>query len=200
MQPSVSNTPDAGWKDKRWLWLWSPAVPVVFGSSLLAFAWSGHWAWLLYAPVFIHLVLPVMDTLFGEDFSNPPESAVAQLEQDGFYRALVWAYVPFPLAGTVLGAWLAATHDLPWYAYAALVVSVGSFNGIGIGTAHELGHKKRHQTAGCPNWRWPPACTGTFMWSTTGATTAGWPRLKTRPARAWARASGHFCPAPCWAA
>jgi alkane 1-monooxygenase len=142
MQPSVSDTPDAGWKDKRWLWLWSPAVPVVFGSSLLAFAWSGHWAWLLYAPVFIHLVLPVLDTVFGEDFSNPPESAVAQLEQDGFYRALVWAYVPFQLAGTVLGAWLAATHDLPWYAFAALVVSVGSFNGIGIGTAHELGHKK----------------------------------------------------------
>lgn len=142
MQPSVSNTPDAGWKDKRWLWLWSPAVPVVFSASLLAFHWSGHWAWLLYAPVFIHLVLPVLDTLFGEDFSNPPESAVAQLEQDGFYRALVWAYVPFQLAGTVYGAWLAAKHDLPWYAYAALLVSVGSFNGIGIGTAHELGHKK----------------------------------------------------------
>jgi alkane 1-monooxygenase len=142
MQPHLSNPPLTGWKDKRWLWLWSPAVPVVFGSSLLAFAWSGHWAWLLYAPVFIHLVLPVLDTLFGEDFSNPPESAVAHLEQDGFYRALVWAYVPFQLAGTVLGAWLAATHDLPWYAYAALVVSVCSFNGIGIGTAHELGHKK----------------------------------------------------------
>jgi alkane 1-monooxygenase len=142
MQPHLSNPPLTWWKDKRLLWLWSPAVPVVFASSLLAFAWSGHWAWLLYAPVFIHLVLPVMDTLFGEDFSNPPESAVAELEQDGFYRALVWAYVPFQLAGTVLGAWLAATHDLPWYAYAALVVSVGSFNGIGIGTAHELGHKK----------------------------------------------------------
>ena len=142
MQPSVSTTPDSEWKDKRWLWLLSPSIPLAFSASLLAFHWSGQWAWLLFAPVFIHLVLPVLDTLFGEDFSNPAESAVAQLEQDGFYRALVWAYVPFQLAGTVLGAWLAATHDLPWYAYAALVVSVGSFNGIGIGTAHELGHKK----------------------------------------------------------
>jgi alkane 1-monooxygenase len=50
--------------------------------------------------------------------------------------------VPFQLAGTVLGAWLAATQPLPWYAYAALVLSVGSFNGVGIATAHELGHKK----------------------------------------------------------
>lgn len=142
MQPFISNPPANVWKDKRWHWLWSPAPPVVFGASLLAFAASGQWLWLLYAPVFIHLVMPLLDTLLGEDFSNPPESAVAQLEQDSFYRVLVWAYVPFQLAGTVLGAWLAATHELPWYAYAALVLSVGSFNGIGIGTAHELGHKK----------------------------------------------------------
>ncbi len=54
----------------------------------------------------------------------------------------MWAYVPFQIAGTVFGAWLAATQTLPWYAFAGLVLSVGSFNGIGIATAHELGHKK----------------------------------------------------------
>ena len=57
-------------------------------------------------------------------------------------RALVWAYVPFQLAGTVYGAWLATTLSLPWYAFAALVMTVGSFNDIGIRTAYELGHKK----------------------------------------------------------
>ena len=44
--------------------------------------------------------------------------------------------MPFQLAAKVFGAWLAATNDLPCYAFAALVVSVGSFNGLGIGTAY----------------------------------------------------------------
>ena len=137
MQPHLSNPPLTGWKDKRWLWLWSPAVPVVFGSSLLAFAWSGHWAWLLYAPVFIHLVLPVLDTLFGEDFSNPPESAVAQLEQDGFYRALVWAY-----ASSVGGhRWVRG-----WPPRTTFLVRLGGAGGVG-------GLVQRH-------WHWHGARAG----------------------------------------
>ena len=139
---TLTIQPTNDWRDKRWLWLLSPAIPVTFTGSLLGFAWSGQWWCLLFAPAFIHLAIPLLDLLLGEDFSNPPESAVAQLEQDVFYRALVWAYVPFQMAGTVFGAWLAATQPLSWYAFAGLVLTVGSFNGIGIATAHELGHKK----------------------------------------------------------
>lgn len=136
-QQTVEN-----WRDKRWLWLLSPSVPLAFTAYLLAYAWTGQWVYLLFAPVFIHLVMPLLDLVLGEDFSNPPETAVAALEQDFFYRALVWAYIPFQIAGTVYGAWLAATLPMPWYAWLALVFSVGSINGIGIATAHELGHKK----------------------------------------------------------
>ncbi|MEI8326074.1 MAG: alkane 1-monooxygenase [Betaproteobacteria bacterium] len=139
---TLAVPPTQHWSDKRWWWLLSPAIPVAFTGFLAAFAWSGQWFWLLCAPVFVHLVIPLLDLAVGEDFSNPPESAVAQLEQDFFYRALVWAYVPFQIAGTVFGAWLAATPLLPWYAWAGLVLCVGAFNGIGIATAHELGHKK----------------------------------------------------------
>lgn len=134
--------PSDSWNDKRWLWLFSPAIPVFFSASLLAFVWSGQWWCLFFAPLFIHFLLPLLDLAFGEDFSNPPESAVMQLEQDLFYRALVWAYVPFQIAGTVLGAWLVMTQPMPWCAFVGLVLSVGSINGIGIATAHELGHKK----------------------------------------------------------
>jgi alkane 1-monooxygenase len=97
---------------------------------------------MLLSPLVIHALLPVLDRVLGEDFSNPPESAVAQLEQDMFYRAMVWAYVPMQMIGTVLGAWIAVTHPLSWMGYAALVLTVGAINGVGIGTAHELGHKK----------------------------------------------------------
>lgn len=137
----LSITSNQEWRDKRWLWLFSPAIPLFFTGSLLAYAWTGQWLWLLFAPAMIHIGIPLQDYAFGEDFSNPPESAVAKLDRDFFYRALVWGYVPFQIAGTIYGAWLACTQALPWYAYVALVFSVGSINGIGIATAHELGHK-----------------------------------------------------------
>ena len=130
------------WQDKRWLWLFSPAIPLAFTSSLVAFVLSGQWWCMPLAPMVIHVFLPVLDRVFGEDFSNPPESVVVQLDQDIFYRALVWTYVPLQWIGTVLGAWIAATQALPWLGYIALVLTVGAINGIGIGTAHELGHKK----------------------------------------------------------
>lgn len=139
---AMAQPPTNVWSDKRWLWLLSPAIPVAFTGSLIAFVSSGHWWHLLFAPVFIHVLMPLLDLALGEDFSNPPESAVAQLDQDFFYRALVWAYVPFQMLGTVLGAWIAISQPMSWYAFAALVLTVGSFNGIGIATAHELGHKK----------------------------------------------------------
>ncbi len=134
--------PAEHWRDKRWLWLFSPSIPLVYTGTMVAYWWTGSWLWLLYPPISIHLLMPLFDTLFGEDFSNPPESAVTQLDQDFFYRALVWSYVPLQIVGTVFGAWLAATQTMPWYAFTGLVLSVGAINGIGFTTAHELGHKK----------------------------------------------------------
>ena len=139
---TVTMPPATPWKDKRWLWLHSPALPAAFTAYLLAFMWSGQVAWLFLTPLIIYALMPLLDVLIGEDASNPPESAVAQLEQDLYYRILVWAYVPFQIAGTILGAWLAATYKLSWLEWLGLVLTVGAFNGIGIATAHELGHKK----------------------------------------------------------
>ena len=139
---SITTTQNPEWNDKRWLWLLSPTIPFAFTASILAFVLTGQWLYLLFAPAIIHIAIPILDLTFGEDFSNPPESAVENLNKDFFYRALVWLYVPFQLIGTVYGTWLAVTQSLDWYAYIALVFTVGSTNGIGIGTAHELGHKQ----------------------------------------------------------
>ena len=137
---TLTNSSD--WSDKRYLWLLSPAIPLIGLISLVAFQQTGHSLWLALFPVVVHALIPVLDWLFGEDFSNPPESVVAQLDGDFFYRALLWLFIPFQFAGTIMGAWLAATHDLAWYEMIGLVMGVGGFNGIGIATAHELGHKK----------------------------------------------------------
>ncbi len=130
------------WSDKRYLWLLSPAIPLASLLSLIAYHYTGHTLLLWTLPLIVHALIPVLDYVFGEDFSNPPESAVAMLDQDIFYRLLLWLFVPFQLSGTIFGAWLVATHDLAWYEMIGLIMSVGGFNGIGIATAHELGHKK----------------------------------------------------------
>jgi len=78
MTPALTGiNPTNHWSDKRWLWLLSPSIPVAFTGSLLAFVWSGQWWCLLFAPVFVHLFMPLLDVAFGEDCSNPPESALS---------------------------------------------------------------------------------------------------------------------------
>ena len=197
--PAVEFNED--WQDKRWLWLLSPSIPLAFTASLLAFVWTGQWWCMLWAPLVIHVLLPLLDRVLGEDFSNPPESAVAQLEQDVFYRAMVWAYLPLQMFGTVLGAWIATTQPLHWVGYVALVLTVGAINGIGIGTARmNWATKKKRWIDGCPKSPWPPVRMATFLWSTTGDTTNAWPLRKTPPAPAWVKVFGPSCRARCGAA
>jgi alkane 1-monooxygenase len=163
IMPTADPQASQAWSDKRYLWLLSPAVPLIAVISLLAYIVSGHALWLWGLAIVLHLLVPMLDFTFGEDFSNPPESAVAGLEQDRFYLALVTLYVPIQWAGTVLGAWIAVTHDLAWYELMGLVISVGGFNGIGIATAHELGHKKAAFEQWLSKIALAPSCYGHFF-------------------------------------
>ena len=130
------------WNDgKRYLWLFSPMIPVLAGGALLAGILTGWYATAWLAPLLVYVVIPLLDAVVGEDRVNAPESAVAQLEQDRYYRAIVYAYVPLQFVVTVMGAWCVTTHALSGWEYAGMVLAVGTVNGIGINTAHELGHK-----------------------------------------------------------
>lgn len=138
---SEKTTP---WKDpKRYLWLLSPALPVIGLAALSAYAiapkrlralaWTG--------PVLVHGVIPAIDRIIGEDKSNPPASAVQELENDKYYGRIVKAFIPAQYAVTFLGAWLASRKSTPLADKIGLTFSVGAINGIAINTAHELGHK-----------------------------------------------------------
>ncbi len=92
----------------------------------------------------MYIVVPLLDWLLGADTSNPPESAVADLEGQFYYRALLVAFVPLQFGLTIHGAWIAATQPhgpLGALGWLGLVLTVGGVNGIAINTAHELGHK-----------------------------------------------------------
>ena len=152
MPPTVSAPPAAEgrpWRDpRRHLWLLSPFFAVGAAWHLVNFARTGHEFWLWLLPAVMYGVIPLVDAALGPDRRNPPEAALKHLEADNYYRAVVVAFVPFQFAATVIGAWLAASHDLSVTGWVGLVLTVGGINGVAINTAHELGHKR-------PRWeRW----------------------------------------------
>lgn len=131
------------WVDpKRLLWLFSPLIPVLGLLILAAYTLTGWGVFTWGGPLLVYVLIPVLDWLIGTDQSNPPESAVHQLENDRYYRAIVYSYIPAQFATTIWGTWLAVTGDLATWELVGLVFSVGAINGIAINTSHELGHKR----------------------------------------------------------
>lgn len=140
------------WKDrKRYLWLIGLVVPslafVAFGGHL-ATGWS---VWFWVGPIVILGIVPAIDLVAGLDRSNPPDDVIEALEQDRYYRWITYLFLPIQYAGflgamAVVGGWdgfgLLADQPLSTLDKIGLAVSIGCIGGIGINTAHELGHKK----------------------------------------------------------
>lgn len=127
---------------KRYLWLWGVVVaflPMIGGALAWLTGWSILW---FFAPFFVYGIIPLADYLVGTDASNPPESVLSALEDDPYYRWCTYLFVPVQYLVTVWAAWLVGSGELGWIALAGLTWSMGILSGVGINTAHELGHKK----------------------------------------------------------
>ena len=64
-----------------------------------------------------------------------------QLEEDQYYRILTYLTVPMHFIVLFVFAWLVGTYDLSIITILVVALVAGSYSGIGINTAHELGHK-----------------------------------------------------------
>jgi alkane 1-monooxygenase len=127
---------------KRHLWLLSVLFPLIPLIGMGLMVWTGA-QWTLWIPlIFVYTGIPMLDHLFPNDQSNPPESIVSQLEADPYYRALNYITVPLHFIILVIGAWFVASHELDWSGLLAVSLIVGAISGYGINTGHELGHKK----------------------------------------------------------
>ena len=144
------------WKDKkRYLWLIGLVVPSLafVGYGLWLATGSGAWFWI--GPVVILVVVPAIDLVAGLDRSNPPDDAIEALEEDRYYRWVTYLFLPLQYVGFVAAMYLIARGDplgiggdLSIVDKIGLALSIGSIGGIGINTAHELGHKREQ------NERW----------------------------------------------
>jgi alkane 1-monooxygenase len=159
MATSTPSTPTVGpgatipagsteqWKDKkRYLWLLGLVVPSLgFGAwGLVELTGLGVF-WYL-GPIVVFVVVPAVDLLAGLDRSNPPDDMIEALETDRYYRWITYLFLPIQYAALVWACWM---FTEPSWAPAmtvldkvGLAMTIGTIAGIGINTAHELGHKK----------------------------------------------------------
>jgi alkane 1-monooxygenase len=133
----------AQWRDKkRYLWLLGLVVP-----SLAFVAWGLHavtgWAVFWYVgPIVVLGIVPAIDLVAGLDRSNPPDELIEALENDRYYRWITFAFLPIQYAAFVWACWMVTQPSMGPVDKLGLALSIGCIAGIGINTAHELGHKK----------------------------------------------------------
>ena len=139
---AVAETYPGGWRDrKRHWWLLAlvvPVLPFIAGglvalTGLSVFWWAG--------PMLVFGLMPILDRLGGRDLQNPPEELTGELEADRYYRWCTYAYLPLQFASLIWAASVWATGYLSVFAALGLAITIGCVGGIGITTAHELGHK-----------------------------------------------------------
>jgi alkane 1-monooxygenase len=146
------------WQDKkRRLWLMGLIAPTAL-FVMLPLVWALNQAgWHAAAqipfwvgPLLVYGLLPVLDLRFGPDGQNPPDEVMERLENDRYYRYCTYAYIPCQYASVIFAAYLFTAGDLSWLGFdgalswpakIGLALSVGVLGGVGINTAHELGHK-----------------------------------------------------------
>ena len=143
------------WKDnKRYLWLIGLVVPSLAFAGYAGWHFTGVTAFLWLGPVIVLGVVPAIDLFSGLDRSNPPDDAIEALEQDTYYRWITYLFLPIQYAGFVGAMYLVTQGDpfggeeLSLAGKIGLSISIGVIGGIGINTAHELGHKREE------NERW----------------------------------------------
>ncbi|RQO51996.1 alkane 1-monooxygenase [Rhodococcus sp. KBW08] len=156
---SGQTLPSEQWRDKkRYLWLLGlvPPTAVFIAVGLVALFNSLGWnaispVWWWIGPLLVYILLPILDIFFGPDGENPPDEVMERLENDKYYRYCTYIYIPFQLASLVVACYLWSATDLSWLGIdgglgliskIGLAISIGCVAGIGINTAHELGHKK----------------------------------------------------------
>ena len=147
------------WRDKkRYLWLMGligptallVILPIIWGFNQLGWTTASQ-AFFWIGPFLIYVLLPTLDLLFGPDGHNPPDEVIERLQNDKYYRYCTYIFIPFQFASIIFGAYLFTASNLSWLGYEGglswaakigLTLSVGVLGGLGINTAHELGHKK----------------------------------------------------------
>lgn len=137
------------WRDsKRFLWPLGLIVPLIPFLVWLLVQVTGQDIFWWAGPIVVFGVIPLIDLLAGIDPENPPAELMDELENDKFYRWVIYLFLPLQYASLTVGAYLlgggsiAGSAPLDVADKLGLSTALAMVSGIAINTAHELGHKK----------------------------------------------------------
>jgi alkane 1-monooxygenase len=140
------ETPAASWKEpKRYLSLLAAVIPVLVYASWLGVWATGFGVFWWTGPVLAFGVIPVLDHMIGADAANPPDSVLARLESDPFYRWATYLYLPNQYLSLLFACWLWSGGGWLTMTFAdkvGLMATIGLIGGLAINAAHELGHTR----------------------------------------------------------
>lgn len=128
---------------KKYLWLLSTFVPLIAMLGVFLYE-KTHQYWVTIIPlVFIYGFIPLLDTIFSEDKSNPPEAAVPALERNGYYQFVTYLMLPIHFLSLYYVLNFMVNNSIPSWVSAVLILTLGIFGGLAVNLGHELGHKKK---------------------------------------------------------
>ena len=137
------------WRDtKHYLWIVGAIIPLIPFAAWGLVLWTGLDILWYFGPFFVFVIIPIADMIAGLDRNNPPDEVLDALENDTYYRWVTYAFIPAQLVSLGWGAYLLGggtffgASPLNAVDKIGLALGIGMVAGIGINTAHELGHKK----------------------------------------------------------
>ncbi|WP_291354451.1 alkane 1-monooxygenase [Acinetobacter sp. UBA3106] len=138
---------------KRYWWLLSPGLPVI-GMGILAGYQFGPKAtkkiFALGGPLLLHVIIPTVDAIVGNDSNNPDDEEIKSLVADPYYDWIVKLFIPLQMAANLFAGYVVSRKETSFLDQILLGISMGAINGVGVNTAHELSHrphKKDHYLA-----------------------------------------------------
>ncbi len=144
--PSRNAGRQPRWRDpKRYLWLLGSIVPGLVGLAWLTVYLCGIDSFWWCGPLLAFGMIPLLDHIVGSDSDSPPDSALAWLEDDPFYRWVTYLYLPGQYLSLTMACWLWAGGGwltMTFVDRLGLMLTVGTIGGVAINAAHELGHRR----------------------------------------------------------
>jgi alkane 1-monooxygenase len=163
-QEEASTT---SWKEpRRYLWLLAAAVPTFVYVSWLGVQLTGLGVFWWIGPILAFGLIPIADHLIGPDSDNPPDSVLAWLETDKFYRWATYLYLPNQYLSLVFACWLWAGGGwvtMDFTDKLGLLVMVGLTGGLAINVAHDLGHTREEHERRLSKIALAQTCYGHFF-------------------------------------
>jgi hypothetical protein len=163
-QEEASTT---SWKEpRRYLWLLAAAVPTFVYVSWLGVQLTGLGVFWWIGPILAFGLIPIADHLIGPDSDNPPDSVLAWLETDKFYRWATYLYLPNQYLSLVFACWLWAGGGwvtMDFTDKLGLLAMVSLTGGLAINVAHDLGHTREEHERRLSKIALAQTCYGHFF-------------------------------------